>query len=75
MAVDATVKWAPSLSEPDHLLPDLPDPDILEIFVEGQRKSTCQSTRYDLLDDKWQKRNPLCPKDVIEDDYSEESRP
>jgi len=61
--------------EPEVMLTNVPDRDVLQIFIEGQRKSNCPQTRYDLLDERWQKRNPLCPAEIVEDDYSEDSRP
>lgn len=50
--------------------------EIEAIFREDQERIPHTiSTRYHLLDESISQRNPDCPPDIIEDDYSSNSRP
>ena len=47
---------------------------ILEVFAEEQARVQITNC-YALLDKQFPTFNPLAPRDIIADDYSEESRP
>lgn len=54
---------------------DEADPDILDLLIEEQNQGLTWQARYQILDDAYARRAPLAPRDVVEDDYSEESSP
>lgn len=63
-----------ALSEPETRV-DETTLDVLSIFSEGQQLASNHTSRFHLFDEKYPHIAPHLPKEMIEDDFSEESWP